>query len=124
MKDALKALQNKIHARRQKGYAIGKEYDDISKKFAKQVYYGIANHAEMQEKRKVALRIKTRSEANTAVYSQYYPQMTEMTADEMRVLNNLCKDTFGVSFQNKKEVMSSVQNAVLFAYLLNQQKNN
>jgi hypothetical protein len=124
MKDMLKIFQDKIHARRAKGYVKGKEYPDHSRTFAKLVYYGTANHAEMQEKRKVELRIKLRSEANSPIYSQYYPQMATMTVDEMRVLNSLCKEAFNISFSTKKEVLSNTHKAVLFAYLINQQKNN
>lgn len=124
MRDMLKVFQDKIHARRGKGHVKGKEYPDHSRTFAKLVYYGTANHAEMNEKRKVELRIKLRSEANSPIYSQYYPQMATMTVDEMRVLNILCKETFNISFTNKKEVFGNTQNAVLFAYLIHQQKNN
>jgi hypothetical protein len=124
MRDMLKVFQQKINDRRAKGHVKGKEYPDHSRTFAKLVYYGCANHAEMQEKRKVELRLKLRSEANSHIYSQYFPKMATMTVDEMRVLNTLCKEAFNISFSTKKEVLSNIHNAVLFAYLLHQQKNN
>jgi hypothetical protein len=123
MLDVCRAFQAKLNKKRAGGCRPGEEFSDTDKAFARLVFYGSSEMAQQKQEQQKQLLKQVRATATAEKWAPYYTKLAVIGMEELRSINQACQEVFGISFKSFSEVRP-IENAVLFAYLMEKSEQN